>query len=174
MITGYIPQLYYLYNSYNTTYHPYIAPIYRFLLLTQSYFYRYLFPTLYPLYTLTNAALRSLSSDSPDVLTIIGLAVVLFLSMKALDYMRRSIIYWISLAIRLGMYATILGVGVYVWNRGLEQSIEDFGWVYGLLEGLGDEGQKVGNKRARGSRYEADRIRQAKAGRRGRTRGAGW
>ena len=70
------------------------------------------------------------------------------------------------------MYATLLGVGMYVWQRGLEQSLEDFGWVWGLLEGFSEEGQRVGNQRAKGSEREA--RRQAQAGKRSRYRGAGW
>ena len=68
------------------------------------------------------------------------------------------------------MYVVLLGLGIYVWQRGVEQSLEDLGWVWGLLEGLGDEGQRLGEKRARGS--DRKRMRQAKPGR-GRMRG-GW
>ena len=88
--------------------------------------------------------------------------------------MRRTLISWISTMIRLSMWVVILALGAYVWQRGFDKSLEDFGWVWGLLEGLGDEGQRVGGQRARGREYEAKRMKQAQAGRRGRTRGAGW
>ena len=172
LTSEYIPQAAYFYNNYYRPYAPYLAPIYRVLFLSQSYFYRFIYPTLYPLYTLSNNALHSLSSDSPDLLTLGLLAALLFISMKTLDYMRRTIVYWISLAIRLGMWGAMIVVGVYVWQRGMEQSVEDFGWMWGLLAGLADEGQQVGGRKAGGSERAARRM--AGSGPKRRTRGAGW
>ncbi|KAL6717980.1 hypothetical protein ACLMJK_004065 [Lecanora helva] len=168
----YLPQAAYFYDTYYQPYAPYLAPVYRFVFLSQSYFFRYIYPTLYPFYTLADNALHSLSSDSPDLLTLGILAVVLIVSLKTLDYMRRTIIYWISLGIRLGMWAALIGAGIYVSQRGMEQSVEDFGWVWGLLAGLGEEGEKIGGRKAVRSERAARRI--AGSGPRGRTRGAGW
>lgn len=86
--------------------------------------------------------------------------------------MRRIIIYWISLAVRLTMWVAVLGVGMYVWQRGFEQSVEDFGWVWGLLMGLEDEGERIGGQRARVREGAARKM--ASGGRRGKTRGARW
>ena len=86
--------------------------------------------------------------------------------------MRKTIIYWISVAIRMALWVAVLGVGVYVWQRGLEQSLEDFGWMWGLLEGLGEEGKKIGGAKA--GRRERDARKMSGTGKRGRTRGAGW
>lgn len=63
-------------------------------------------------------------------------------------------------------------VGIYVYQRGFDQSLEDFGWVWGLLQALGEEGEVVGRQKARGRERNARRM--AGAGKRGRTRGAGW
>lgn len=167
-IPEYLPQAAQLYNEYYYPYQTYLAPIYRILLFTSSYFYRYIFPILYPLYRLSNNALQSLSSDSPDIVTLLILAGVLIASLKVLDYMRKTIMYWVSVAIKLALWVVVAVVGVYVYQRGLEQSVEDFGWVWGLLAGLGEEGQRVGGRKA------AYRERDARemAGKRGRTRGA--
>jgi len=54
----------------------------------------------------------------------------------------------------------------------LEQSLEDVGWVIGLLAGLGDEGEKIG--KAKGRQKMADAKRAQAGGPRGRTRGGGW
>ena len=126
------------------------------------------------MYTLSNSALKSLSSDTPDILTLLCMAGVLILSLKVLDYMRKTIISWISMAIRLGLWLFVGFVGVYVWQRGVEQSVEDFGWVWGLLVGLGEEGERIGGQRARGRERDARRVRGpgAGAGKRGRTRGS--
>ena len=140
--------------------------------MTQSYFYRYVFPYLYPLYTLSNNAIQSLSSDAPDLITLGILAAVLIISLKVLDYMRRTIMYWMSMAIQLGMWVAVAGTIFYVSQRGMEQSIEDFGWAWGLFAGLGEEGGKIGGRKATGKERAARRM--AGSGQRGRTRGAGW
>lgn len=171
-MADYLPQAAYFYNTYYHPYRTYLAPIYRVIYTSQAYFFRYVFPTIYPLYKLSNNALQSLNSDAPDIFTLGMLAVVLIISIKVLDYMRKTVIYWISLAIRLGMWVTVLGIGVYVWQRGVEQSIVDFGWVWGLLEGLTEEGEKVGGVRAGARDREARKM--ASRGPRGRTRGGGW
>lgn len=166
------PQAAQFYNDYYHHLQPYLLPLYRILLSSQLYFYRWVFPTLYPIYVLSNNALHSLSTGAPDVLTLAILAIALIVSLRVLDYMRRTIIYWIGLAIRTGLWLTVGGVGVYVWQRGFEQSVEDFGYIWGFLQGLGDEGERIGGQKAKGR--ERDARKMAGAGKRGRTRGAGW
>ena len=106
---------------------------------------------------------------------------------------------------RMALWLTVGGVGLYVWQRGFDQSVEDFGYIWGFLlvifsdslfplspcfggrrtistrgsltpksfrQGLGDEGERIGGQKARGR--ERDARRMAGAGKRGRTRGAGW
>ena len=80
--------------------------------------------------------------------------------------------YWVGLAFKMGLWIVVGGLGVYVWQRGFDRSVEDFGYVWGFLEGLGNEGERIGGQKARGR--ERDARRMAGAGRRGRTRGAGW
>lgn len=86
--------------------------------------------------------------------------------------LRRTVIYWISLAIRLVMYVGVVIIGMFLYQRGVEQSLEDLGWFVGLLAGLGEQGEKVGHARAAGRAREARKI--PKGSPRGRTRGAGW
>ena len=70
------------------------------------------------------------------------------------------------------MYVSIVIMGMWVYQRGVEQSLEDVGWIVGLLAGLGEQGEKVGHARAAGRAREARKI--PKGSPRGRTRGAGW
>lgn len=86
--------------------------------------------------------------------------------------MRKTIIGWITFGLKFGMWIAVALVGVYVYQRGVDRSLEDFGWVMGLLQGLEGEGEVVGKQKARGR--ERDARRMAGAGKRGRTRGAGW
>ncbi|KAF6221023.1 hypothetical protein HO133_002704 [Letharia lupina] len=166
------PQAARFYNDYYYPFQPYLGPLYRILLSSQLFFYRRIYPTLYPIYVLSNNALHSLSTDAPDILTLAILAIALIISLRVLDYMRRTIMYWVGLAIKMGLWLAVGGLGVYVWQRGFNQSVEDFGYVWGFLHGLGNEGERIGGQKARGR--EMDARRMAGAGKRGRTRGAGW
>lgn len=113
-----------------------------------------------------------LSADAPDMGTLVLLAIVLFISIKFLDILRRTILGWIKMVLKLGMWVLVAAVGLYVWQRGLEQSLEDFGWALGFIAGLENEGERIGSMKA--SRRVRDANRIPTSGRRGRTRGAGW
>ncbi|KAI4164742.1 MAG: hypothetical protein LQ342_001717 [Letrouitia transgressa] len=170
--TDNFPHLFHFYADYCTHYAPYLRSARRALLLFQSHFYRHVFPALYPLYAVCSRLLAALLTETPSLATLAVLAVLLVLSLKVLDLVRRTVIYWIGVALRLAMWASVALLGVYVYQRGVEESLEDVGWVIGLLVGLGEQGQQVGQARAAGRERDARRI--PKGNPRGRTRGAGW
>ena len=76
------------------------------------------------------------------------------------------------MALRLALWVGMALLGVYVYQRGVEQSVEDLGWVLGYLGGLEAEGDRIGQARARGKATDAGRMRGVNS--RGRTRGGGW
>lgn len=80
--------------------------------------------------------------------------------------------YWVNLAIRLLMYLSVAVLGIWVYQRGVAQSLEDLGWIVGLLAGLGEAGERVGYEKAAGSAREARKI--SKGSSRWKTREAGW
>lgn len=168
----YFPQALQFYTTYYRPYEAYLGPLRRYLFLSQSYFYRFAFPYLWPAYKLANKALRMLSADAPDMTTLALLAIMLLVSLKVLNMVRKTIVYWISMAMRLTMWGLVAAVGVYVWQRGVEQSMEDLGWVIGFVAGLENEGEQIRNLKA--SRRAGDARRIPTHGHRGRTRGAGW
>ncbi|KAL8929816.1 MAG: hypothetical protein Q9208_000960 [Pyrenodesmia sp. 3 TL-2023] len=166
------PQLFHLYSTYYTPYSTYLRPLRRTLLLTQSYFYQYAFPTLYPLYAITSRLFSFALTEQPSLTSLALLAILLVVSLKVLDMLRRTVIYWISMAIRLAMYATMAVIGMWIYQRGLEQSLEDLGWIVGLLAGLGEQGERVGHARAAGRASQARKI--PKGSSKGGTRRARW
>ena len=113
-----------------------------------------------------------LSPDVPDIATLVLLAVVLFISLKLLDIVRNMIFSWIRMILKLGVWALVAAVGLYVWLNGIEQSMESLGWVIGYMAGLENEGERIGNIKA--SRRTRDANRISTRGHRRRTRGAGW
>lgn len=113
-----------------------------------------------------------LSPDAPDIATLALLAVIFLVSLKILDIVRNTILSWIKMILRLGVWALVAAVGLYVWLNGIEQSMESLGWVLGYMAGLENEGERIGNMKA--SRRTRDASRISTRGHRGRTRGAGW
>ncbi|KAL8745738.1 MAG: hypothetical protein Q9190_002146 [Brigantiaea leucoxantha] len=172
MLQDHFPQIFNLYSQYYHPYAAYLRPLRRALYLSQSYFYRYLFPTLYPFYVLSHRLVASLLTETPSLATLALLAVVLVLSLKLLDMLRRTIIYWISVALQLTMWAAVALLGLYVYQRGVEQSLEDLGWLIGIVAGLGERGQNIGQAKAAGRERNAQKMYRGNP--RGRTRGAGW
>ena len=110
--------------------------------------------------------------DAPDMATLVFLAVMLFISLKVLNILRKTIFSWIRMMLKLGTWGLMAAAGLYVWLNGVEQSMEDLGWVVGFIAGLENEGEAIGNMKASRRIREARRI--PTRGRRGRTRGAGW
>ncbi|KAI4248127.1 MAG: hypothetical protein L6R40_001216 [Gallowayella cf. fulva] len=166
------PQLFYLYSTYYTPYATYIHPLRRAILLTQSYFYRYAFPALYPFYALTSRLFGAVLTEQPSLASLALLAVLLLVSLKVMDMLRRTIIAWIAFAVRMIVYAGVMLMGLWVYQRGFEQSLEDVGWIVGLFAGLGEQGEKVGQARAAGRAKDARRVPRGNA--RGRTKGSRW
>ena len=113
-----------------------------------------------------------LLSEQPSLVSLALLAILLLVSLKLLDMVRRAVIYWISIAIRLLMYASFAFVGIWVYQRGLEQSLEDMRWTIGLLAGLAEQGEQLGHAKAAERQKDARRI--PKGSSRGRTQGGGW
>ena len=102
------------------------------------------------------------SGGMPDLLSLIALIVIAFISFKVLDYVRRVVMWWIMLALKLCLILVAVQVGWYVSQYGWEKTLNDAGWLWGLLEGfLGETGAQLGG---------STRSRPTAAGTRGRNR----
>jgi hypothetical protein len=81
----------------------------------------------------------------PDLLSLLALIIIAFVSFKVLDYVRRVVMWWIMLALKLCLVLVAVQVGWYVSQYGWEKTLNDAGWVWGLLEGfLGETGAQMG------------------------------
>ncbi|KAJ5832272.1 Nuclear pore assembly and biogenesis protein APQ12 [Penicillium riverlandense] len=87
------------------------------------------------------ASTASSSSAMPDLLSILLLAIILVISLKILDYARRVIMFWVSLAFRLMFWGSILGIALYVYRVGVESAGRDLGWLWGVVEGFVEDFQ---------------------------------
>jgi hypothetical protein len=50
---------------------------------------------------------------------------VLLLSLKLLDMLWRTFLFWLRLAVRAVLVAAAVGAGAWVWTRGLEGAVAD-------------------------------------------------
>ncbi|KAL2003940.1 hypothetical protein VTN02DRAFT_1459 [Thermoascus thermophilus] len=106
-----------------------------------------------------------LASSTPDLVSVLLLALILFVSLKVLDYARRVVVFWITLALRLLFWGVVLSVAWYVYRVGCEKAIADAGWLWGVAEGFVESFQARGGQGGFGGRaYGGNRVRQQQAG----------
>jgi len=173
-----LPFLHDLYRTYYSPYSRYLAPVRRYAYFAHRHMGPYIYPYysyLRPLYNLTSSTLNSALNETPSLSTLALLALLLLFSLKALDMLRRTVMYWFGFAMRMGMWGAVAIVGVYVWQRGVEGSAEDLGvlweWAMQMWEEQSQHAQgyqggaRKGHKGARKGAGKAPR---------GRTRGSGW
>ena len=88
------------------------------------------------------------TDETPTLTSIIALVVIAYISIKFLDILRRQIISFITFAIKTIMWISIAVIGIYVYNRGVEESFEDLMAVVGMFSALEKEGEKKGRRMA--------------------------
>ncbi|PYI13853.1 hypothetical protein BO99DRAFT_407169 [Aspergillus violaceofuscus CBS 115571] len=105
--------------------------------------------------------LASSGGAMPDLLSVALLLVILFLSLKVLDYARRVVMFWVGLAWWLLWWASVIGVGVWLYTSGVERAARDVGWLVGLARGfLG----RVFEDMERAGRQQQQQQQQRQAG----------
>ncbi|KAF1835528.1 hypothetical protein BDW02DRAFT_286846 [Decorospora gaudefroyi] len=61
----------------------------------------------------------------PDVVTVLALLGILYISLKILDMVYRTVMFWVNLVVRLVFWGGLLVVGMWLWQRGPEGFVED-------------------------------------------------
>ena len=96
--------------------------------LRDEYFDPYI---LAPLQSLVDSSTKEM-----DLISILALMFIAFVSFKVLDYVRRVVMWWIALAFKLVLLLVIVQLGFYVHSYGWEKTLRDAGWLWGILEGF--------------------------------------
>lgn len=90
--------------------------------------------------TYTGALLPYLPTAVPTTtaeLVCLGVFVlVLITTFKVVNYVRRMIMYWVFLAIKVVFVLLLLQAALYVNTYGIEKALRDAGWLWGVVEGL--------------------------------------
>ncbi|KAJ5546618.1 Nuclear pore assembly and biogenesis protein APQ12 [Penicillium frequentans] len=68
-----------------------------------------------------------------------------FISLKILDYARRLVMFWVMLAFRVAFWGSLIGLGFYVYQVGVENAGRDLGWLFGVAMGFVEDFQKGGS-----------------------------
>lgn len=103
----------------------------------------------------------------PDVATILALLAILLISLKILDMVYRTIMFWVRMALQLVFWGAVIVVGYWIWSRGPEGFIEDVQGLGGYW--MGEYERFSGEARALKMQKDSQ-IRQEA----GRKKGRGW
>jgi uncharacterized protein YggT (Ycf19 family) len=106
---------------------PYLRPIRRFIFQTQRQIYPILLPYL-------NTA-ANLAHKSPAIITVGILLLFLLIAMQVLNFIRRVMVWWFKLVMRIAFWTVVVLVISAVWQRGPERTVGDLvGWGQELSE----------------------------------------
>ncbi|MCJ1364122.1 hypothetical protein MMC16_003231 [Acarospora aff. strigata] len=101
-------------------------------------------------------------SQTPSLATLALLLALFLISLKTLGMLRRMLFYWVALAVKLVVWGVVAVGAMWVWNRGLEGSVEDLAVVIGAVQG---EARAQGRGRGSGSGRGWDARRERGGGR---------
>lgn len=107
-------------------------------LLTNLSTFHSTYLTPYIIDPLTSLATSYSTASMPDLVSLLLLAILLLVSLKILDYAHRVIVFWVSLVLRLAFWGAVLSVAWYVYRTGWDKALRDFGWLWGVVEGLAE------------------------------------
>jgi hypothetical protein len=91
------------------TYGPYARQAYGYISTLKSY----LFPLIDQV------------SKKPDLATIALLVIILFVSLKILNMLYQTFIFWLRMGVRLVFWASLAALGLWMYNRGPDGVMED-------------------------------------------------
>lgn len=97
----------------------------------------------------------------PDLATIALLLVVIFVSLKILDILWQTLMFWVRMVRRVVFWGGLVVLAMWMWTRGPEGVVEDVGYWVGIWQ----EEKAHWSERERAARVAGQR--QAKTG-------AGW
>ena len=122
--------------------------------------------------------LTTLPTTPGDLLSLTILLLVLFTTYKVVDYVRRMVMFWVFMVLKLILLFLCLQLAVYVYTYGVEKTLRDLGWVGGwvggLLENTMAQAQQQGQGRGYGYGQQQRAGWNAAAGKGGGQQRRGW
>lgn len=132
---------------------------------------------LYPIIALFAERITTAAFNSPDIVLLGFLLVLLLLAIQILNWTRRVVVSLTRFVFNLVFYAAIVGVLAWMYQRGLEASVRDAfvigGRVYGYAVGVKDVFSREYERYVEEERMNTMRS-GGRAGGRGAAGGAGY
>lgn len=121
-------------------------------------------PYLSQLVALFKAVISSASSlssgngtqDGSALLSVGVLLITLYMALRIMNYIRRTIMGWVWLGVKMILLLVLVQVGIYINSYGWERALRDAGWLggigWGLLEDMLNDNQGGQQRQPRGTR----------------------
>lgn len=105
---------------------------------------------------ISSASSISSGGDSSSALLSLGiLLITLYMGLRIMNYIRRTIMGWVWLGVKVILLLAVVQVGMFVNSYGWERAIKQAGWLggigWGLLEDMLNQNQNQ-NRPPRGTR----------------------
>ncbi|KAF2094554.1 hypothetical protein NA57DRAFT_80355 [Rhizodiscina lignyota] len=78
------------------------------------------------------SSLLSHIQQSPDIASIALLLILLFISLKIVNLLFRTIMFWVDLFFKIAFYGGLAALGLWVWSRGIDGVEEDLSNLVGM------------------------------------------
>ncbi len=124
------------------------------------------------------SASQGQSQDGSALLSLGVLLITLYMGIRIMNYIRRTIMGWVWLGIKLILLLIVMQVGFYINSYGWEKALNQAGWLggiaWGLLEDYLDQNKGGQHRQPRGTRrrghnnYNSNDYAYGQAGARGR------
>lgn len=76
-------------------------------------------------------------TTSPDITSLGLLLALLFISFKILGFLRRAVVYWVRMSIRMTFWGVVIAGLSWLYGRGWDGAVEDLGGWAGALTKIG-------------------------------------
>ena len=126
--------------------------------------------TLFGIYRAAYSHLSPLVTQvitQPDIASVLALVAILWFSLQIFGMLYRSVMFWVKLVWQLAKYSFIIGVSLWIWNRGMDGAIADAQELASFW--LGEYQKFAGEAKAWKGAEEAQIRMQAK-----QQKGYGW
>lgn len=97
-------------------------------------------------------------TTSAELASLAIFVLVLFTTFKVVDYVRRMIMFWVFLAIKLVAVLALAQLALYVYTYGIEKTLNDLGWAWGFVESLMENTVQQGGQEWNNVRGNAGRT----------------
>jgi hypothetical protein len=71
-------------------------------------------------------------SRKPDLATVALLVIILFVSLKILNMLYQTFVFWLRMAWRIVFWASLAALALWMYHRGPEGAVEDVGYWWNV------------------------------------------